>query len=316
MASACSDPVCWEAPTGLAWYDSAWGTSPINDIWVGVSETSTTFVRSVRDDGSLAGLNNPGRFAVVPVSDQALVGISGDAAGHLSVITPGGAMYESTVGASGLWEPGAALDTSSTLRSLTGSDDGSLWAVGTDGLVAHYDGAAWSTRTLGIAALEGVWAGGNAVWVVGEAGAARQTDVTDFEALGPEATSLHGVFGLATGALWVVGDGGAWFAWDGSGWIQIATPTESTLRAVWADPDLGVWAGGDDGTLLFLSPGSGTAVAEELPPSAAGLHITTLHGARTWESSTGSSAPTLALWAGTSEGTALSRAETTQTVCE
>ncbi len=305
------DETCHEEVAGFDWLFRAWGTVPVNDIWVGADEYGTIRVRTARDDGSVAGLNRPGRFGENALSDGPLAGLWGDdEAGRLSVIGENGAMFENPLETSAVWETRPTIPTSATLKALMGSGGGELWAVGTDGLVAHFDGASWSTETHGNGVLEDVYVRGDEVWIVGVAGASRRNSDGSFEDLGPGTTALHGVFGLPSGELWVVGDGGAWLAWNGTNWDEISTPTESSLRAVWADPAEGVWAGGDDGALLQLSYGTATAVAATIPGITEGLHITSLHGTR--DRLSGS----LEVWAGTAEGNVLSGGESVSTICE
>ena len=316
FASAACDDSCHEEEVSASWVTHTWGDVAINDLAVAVDEHGTTRVRGVREDGSLAADDDPGRFAAVSVRSGPLEGLSVDEQERLRAIGPDGVLYESTLSTSGAWSAGPTLDTASTVRALAVGDADSLWAVGTDGLVARFDGAAWSTDSHGTSSLEDVWASASEVWIVGESGAARMTDGGAFEDVGP-ASALYGVFGLPSGERWAVGEHGLWLAWDGAAWRDIPTPTESTLRAVWGDPDGGSWAAGDDGTLLHLAPHGTKAVVETLPDRAKALHFTAIAGARTPRGAdVGKGGPSIALWAVTSEGIALSREPVVSTICE
>ncbi len=313
--AACDDSSCHEEEVGASWVTHTWGEVAINDLVVAVDEHGTTRVNAVRQDGSLAGVDDPGRFAAVPVHSGPLEGLSVDDQGRLSAIGPDGTLYESTLYTSGAWSPGPTLEAGSIVRALAAGDAGSLWAVGTNGLVAQFDGAAWSTNSHGTSSHEDVWATAGEVWIVGESGAARMTDGRGFEDVGPT-RALYGVFGLPSGERWAVGEHGLWLAWDGAAWRDIPTATDSTLRAVWGDPDAGSWAAGDDGTLLHLAPDGAEAVVETLPDRAKALHFTALAGARTSRGADVGAGPSIALWAVTSEGTALSREPVVSTICE
>lgn len=313
---ACDDSTCHEEEVGASWVTHTWGDVAINDLVVAVDASETTRVNAVRQDGSLAGVDDPGRFAAVPVHSGPLEALSVDEQGLLSTIGPDGMLFESTLSTSGAWSPGPTLETSSTVRALAAGDAGSLWVVGTNGLVARFDGAAWFTDSHGTSSLEDVWASASEVFIVGESGAARMTDGGEFEDVGP-ARALYGVFGLPSGERWAVGEHGLWLAWDGAAWRDIVTPTDSTLRAVWGDPDAGSWAAGDEGTLLHLAPHGAKAVVETLPDRAKAFHFTAIAGARTPRGAdAGKGGPSIALWAATAEGIALSREPVISTICE
>jgi len=310
-ATTASD--CYEKVVAVRWVEHTWGTVPINAVWVGVADGSL-LVRSAREDGSTAGLDQPGRFGVVPVTSDHLVGIAGvPATDELTVITREATTFVSTLGG-GLWDEGPRIPTSFALRALTASESGDRWAVGAGGYIARLIGAEWTGEQYTADDLEGVWASDDSVWTVGGASVLRRSGDASFEDAGLVAAGLHGVFGLPTGEVFVVGDGGGWFRWDGAEWSQIVTPTESALRCVWADPELGAWAGGDDGALLHLAPGATEASAEKPPSSEFNLAITAIYGSRT--TGVGYAPTELALWVGTAEGSALSKEAVVSTICE
>ena len=56
-----------------------------------------------------------------------------------------------------------------SLESAWGTSPTNLWAVGTDGTIAHWDGTAVTTRNRGTAALHDIWGvAGGAAWIVGD----------------------------------------------------------------------------------------------------------------------------------------------------
>jgi hypothetical protein len=83
--------------SGVSWIEHDWGTVPVNDIGAGASAQGTTFVRSVRDDGSVAGLNDPGSYDPEPVSTGALVSIWGDVTGRVTALRADGTTFVSAV---------------------------------------------------------------------------------------------------------------------------------------------------------------------------------------------------------------------------
>jgi hypothetical protein len=124
------------------------------------------------------------------------------------------------------WCPQASADTRA-LRSVWGSSESDVWAVGDDGAIAHFDGAAWSLET-------------------------RVNQ--------PIKTDLYGVWGTAKDDVWAVGQAGAIAHFDGAAWSVIAaggddfcrntttgTVCSGSLRAVWGSGAKDVWAVGKSG---------------------------------------------------------------------
>ncbi len=260
----------------------------------------------------MAGLDRPGTFGSTPVSDGPLAGVWGDPADRLTVLGAEGSLYQSTLGG-GIWQEGPAIPTSFTVRSLTGVEGGALWPSERVGSSLTTREKLGPSKRTGRSPSRDVWAAGDTVWIVGAAGVARRVGSEPFEDLGLPMAGLHGVFGLPTGEVWVVGNRGAFFGWDGARWNEIPSPTTSSaLRAVWADPNAGVWAAGDDGLVLHLSPGSTTAEVETLPTDVDGVHITALYGAP----NPGQRSSDPELWAATGEGLALTKEPVVSTICE
>jgi hypothetical protein len=73
---------------------------------------------------------------------------------------------------------------------------------------------------------------------------------------------LHDVWATASGHVWVVGEEGAVFHWDGSGWIDESRSVEGTFYGVWAAESGEVLAVGEAGLAWFYD---GTAWIEEAP---------------------------------------------------
>jgi hypothetical protein len=156
-----------------------------------------------------------------------------------------------------------------------------VWAVGSHGLMLHYDGATWSIVPTGTDELlftvtgdaAGVWAvGGSAQGVVlGADGGAIETPVMPL---------LQGVSVGPDGTTWACGAGGAVYARRGGAWREVALDDDAavqSLHAIWVDPSGGVWTVGGDvltaaldaGALYHRSAGSLASLPEALLPEPA-----------------------------------------------
>lgn len=101
--------------------------------------------------------------------------------------------------------------TTANLRSVWGTGDHDVWAVGDGGTVIHFDGKQWAI-------------------------------VKPFT---PE--NLTGVRGTGPADVWACGDKGTVYHWDGSSWTKAAQAEGKTLLSVWASGPKDVWVGGMDG---------------------------------------------------------------------
>jgi hypothetical protein len=166
-----------------------------------------------------------------------------------------------------------ALETDDgALLSVWGESADDVWAVGgqprTDdmtpgqGLLLHWDGEAWSTETLpaDTPMLNWVFGTGDALWIVGEDGAALRRDGSDWA---PVITGtdvpLWGLWGVGEQDLWTVG--GDPFEgppiilhWDGSAWTEESIPMldreSDAMFKVWGAAADDVWVVGDAGVVL------------------------------------------------------------------
>lgn len=151
------------------------------------------------------------------------------------------------------------------LLGVTVVSPADAWAVGMGsvaegGLIARWDGAAWSrvdspTRMR-------LWAvdasGPDDAWAVGERGTIVHWDGSTWtKTISPTEAELHDVAVAAPDSAWAVGygsdaGGDALLHWDGSDWIkvQVPGPTPLYLRSVAANGECDVWAGGATGNLI------------------------------------------------------------------
>jgi hypothetical protein len=130
--------------------------------------------------------------------------------------------YESGKG----WQK--VLSQPSYLSAIRGRAANDVWAVGRNGMVAHYDGSSWTSKAVSTASLDAVWpVAANDVWVVGH-----------------EATTsffLH---------------------YDGNAWSRVASPTSAYLRAIWGAAADDIWAVGDDSAIVHYDGASWTVSSQ------------------------------------------------------
>ena len=142
-----------------------------------------------------------------------------------------------------------------TLRGVFGFSASEVYAVGDDA-VLHYDGTAWTALVPPLAnPWRAVWGSSPTdLVIVGEGGQILQYDGASFTtaSVGSATTTLQGVWGASTSGVWAVGTGGEIFHRSGTAWSQMASPTTEDLTGVWGDGN-GFYAVGDSLTVLRLS---------------------------------------------------------------
>lgn len=138
-----------------------------------------------------------------------------------------------------------ALSTS----ALHASDENNLWAVGLDGMTAHFDGTQWQMYTEAVVAAAGV-------------------DATDL----CHEVSLSAVFTLSPTDTWVVGyvypsdDGpGLVLHFDGETWERQSTGAPDGFFAVWASSPNNAWAAGSSGLMYHYDGVSWSQVESSTP---------------------------------------------------
>jgi hypothetical protein len=85
----------------------------------------------------------------------------------------------------------------------------------------------------------------------------------------PQGDALVSTFGLSPTDLWAVGVFGTLLHFDGTTWSCVASPTTSSLRAVWGARSDELWAAGGDGSAGVILHGDGRAWSVALRPSFA-----------------------------------------------
>jgi hypothetical protein len=143
-------------------------------------------------------------------------------------------------------------------KAVWGSSSADVWVVGAYGAAYHFDGQEWTSvpNPRGVE-LTDVWGPiyyaryatengpyGSALLKDGGAGWVCQ----EFPSLAPQ----NAIWGTAKDDVYVVGDGGGIFHFDGVVWTQMATPTSERLLDVWGFAGGPVFVVGTNGTILQL----------------------------------------------------------------
>jgi hypothetical protein len=112
------------------------------------------------------------------------------------------------------------------LRGVWGAAPDDVWAVG-DGLV-HYDGTGWRDRSHLVYpyGLNDIWGVSGELWIVGDGGAIYHRDATGWRAEETEDVALHAVWAAAPDDVWAVGSGNAIVHYDGSAWQRVDHPRD------------------------------------------------------------------------------------------
>jgi hypothetical protein len=171
------------------------------------------------------------------------------------------------------------------LESVWLDGSGAGYAVGDVGAVLHVDsgGHVDHTVTSGPSAnLTGVWAAlAGDVWLVADDGESFRYDGCQLRPVPTGITTpLRDVWGAGADTLWAVGDGGVILRGDHTTWTPVPSGTTADLLAVWtAGPGQDVWIGGNQNTLIRLTP-SGAIVPVTIPGASSGdpTVVTDIHG--------------------------------------
>ncbi len=135
---------------------------------------------------------------------------------------------------------------------------GSLYAVGDDGVVVHYDGLQWThMATETDKNLRAIWGflktGDTVLFAVGENGKLLHYENGKWETvITGNYNTLNGIFGLSSTNIIAVGDNGTVLTFDGTSWTaeewdDEATWTNDDFHAVWAHSSSKIWVGGEGG---------------------------------------------------------------------
>lgn len=274
------DGAAWAGEMGLpgadvrAAYFSLWGTGADN-IWVA---RSGRVPRVERWDGARWS-----PMAMPLAADESVVRIWGSGPDDVWALVRGALVCRVLHWTRGAW---GESYLNAQLYDLHGSASDDVTVVGDTGLIAHWNGSAWTTTRLGTASLQRVvMTGRNQGWAVtsrdtlyrcvdGVWSDARQT-------VGPLSA---GVFALGPNDVWVAGYDA--YHYDGRAWTRVAGGMQN-VSAVWAAAPDDVWFVGpvdryyhwDGRTLETRSTGVGVRLASVWGASARDIWFAGPNGA-------------------------------------
>jgi hypothetical protein len=141
-----------------------------------------------------------------------------------------------------------------TIRDTAVLDDDSTIAVGDNGAVYRYTSVGWEPESSGVFDdLNGAWTDGSGVVAVGEGGRTLFRENGTWSSNNPGTSAiLYGVWGTAIDDLWVCGDTGSLYHYNGGTW------TNETLNAI-TDELRGMMGDGPAGPYIVVG-GKGTIV--------------------------------------------------------
>ena len=175
------------------------------------------------------------------------------------------------------WERAPTSGTvSQSLNGIWGSSPTDVWAVGSYGAVAHFDGQTWSTVTTSLPSMEtstlyAISGTGPAdVWAVGRNGMVGHYDGNSWT-FAPRASlsDLYAVHAASPDDVWAVGKSGARQHYTiAGGWKLEPQYTSLELRGVFSAGANDVWVAGDSGYVLHWdgSAWSSTRISTNGPP--------------------------------------------------
>jgi hypothetical protein len=145
------------------------------------------------------------------------------------------------------------------LSSIAGTAADNIFAVGSKGLVLHFDGMSWSREYSGTTrSLNGVWCSSSGdVYAVGyEVASIRSGGVWTVEDLGYDQQPVA-VWGTADDDIYAVGYWGLILHREETGWVEMESPTTANLMSIWGTGPDNIYAVtggrcGDDGKVLHF----------------------------------------------------------------
>jgi hypothetical protein len=191
-------------------------------------------------------------------------------------------------GCTGGWCVG--YDTSGVSFNAVWAGGAEVWAVGSSGNMAHFDGNAWSCCGWGYGdsgfpisnPLYGVWGSKPTdVWAVGQS-SLLHWDGNVWVDETPQNTFLYSVWGNAANDVWAVGSGGQVAHWDGTAWQNVPSGAFGALYAVSGRGAGDVWAVGDTGTAIHWNGHAWSSAGAGLESVATLRGVATLGPANAW----------------------------------
>ncbi|HEX6277920.1 MAG TPA: hypothetical protein VFZ53_32980 [Polyangiaceae bacterium] len=161
------------------------------------------------------------------------------------------------------WSVPSTIPEIKSLLAVRGIGVNNVWAVGTEGGIARWNGAAWSHFPSDVTAdLNALWNDADEFWAVGASGTVArwegrgvggpvtQESVTDVD--------LNAVWGTSRDDVWVAGDAATLLHFDGSEWrrvnLEAIGPTVD-FEAMTGTPLGAMWLTTSEGRVLYLEDG-------------------------------------------------------------
>jgi hypothetical protein len=135
-------------------------------------------------------------------------------------------------------------------EAVWGTSDSNIFAVGDDGVIAHFDGTSWELMNSGVMRdLDGIWGtSANNVYAVGSSGLILHYDGSTWENVFSRTTNfLYDVWGTSTDNIYC-SDGAYFYHYDGDGWSQ--SPYLGSWYSVYA-----MWGSSPNNIFAFASSG-------------------------------------------------------------
>jgi hypothetical protein len=165
------------------------------------------------------------------------------------------------------------LTSSDGLFGVHGTSNSNVFAVGSSGLIQHYNGTTWSTQTSGTSVrLNSVWAASpTEAFVAGFQNTLLHWNGSAWSPMtiggtpGGLPTTWYGVFGFSSTDVYAVGAFGQIRHWDGSTWTSVTSPVSYILTSIWGASPNAMFATGTNGTLLQWDGTTWTDITYRLP---------------------------------------------------
>ena len=164
-------------------------------------------------------------------------------------------VYKSLDGGS-TWSPShkGIPESHRSLYGIWPVSEKSIYAVGDNGIILHYDGNGWSRMedkwsSRGYADIWGT--GDNDMFIVGDNGTILHYDGSAWNSMDSSTKKhLEGIWGTGPSDVFAVGDGGTILHYDGSSWSSMESHTTEHILHVWGTGSTDVFAVGNSGTIL------------------------------------------------------------------
>jgi hypothetical protein len=223
-----------------------------------ISGRSGTDIWAVGVSGTLLHWDGQSWQKITPPDTRSLNGVYAASAETVWVVGASGRISEYQV-ASKSWKNNDLY--TSDLYAISGFGANRMWTAGQQGKLARYNGTTWQVENNPMSQdLYAVWVSPTgSAWFVGAAGIVQKWDAATQTLITPTtraATMLRAVWGYSDTRIYMAGDKGSLFHFDGTTWSELPTGTAYSLAAITGPPDgptsnTRLWLGGDSGTILF-----------------------------------------------------------------